>query len=136
MSNENLWPRYFIGFDRMLSNFPIPDPFTTTGRYPPYDIVRSGEDKYCIEMALAGFTKEDIQVEVKENNLTIEGDVSGRHDNSDYVHKGIAKRAFQRKFVLNDTVEVEGADLTDGVLHIQLKQNIPEEQRPRQITVN
>ena len=91
---------------------------------------------YCIEMALAGFTKEEVKVEVKENNLTVEGDLSGRHDNSDYVHKGIARRAFQRKFILNDTIEVEGAELTDGVLHISLKQNIPEEQRPKLITIN
>ena len=135
MLNYDMWPRYFIGFDRMLDNIPASNSITGNG-YPPYDIVKSGEDTYCIEMALAGFTKEEIQVEVKESNLTIEGDASDRHDNSDYVHKGIARRAFQRKFVLNDTVEVEGADLTDGVLHIRLKQNIPEEQRPRQITVN
>ena len=135
MLNHDMWPRYFIGFDRMLANIPASNN-NTDGGYPPYDIVKSGEDKYCIEMALAGFTKDEINVEVKESNLTIEGDASDRHDNSDYVHKGIARRAFQRKFVLNDTVEVEGADLTDGVLHIRLKQNIPEEQRPRQITVN
>ena len=96
----------------------------------------SGRESLIRHLLNAGFTKEEIQVEVKESNLTIEGDASDRHDNSDYVHKGIARRAFQRKFVLNDTVEVEGADLTDGVLHIRLKQNIPEEQRPRQITVN
>jgi len=134
MLNNDLWPRYFIGFDRMLANFPTPT--KDGGMWPPYDIVKSGEDKYCIEMALAGFTKNEISVEVKEEYLTIAGDASDRHDNSDYVHKGIARRAFQRKFVLNDTVEVEGANLTDGVLHIRLKQNIPEEQRPRQITVN
>ena len=136
MLNESLWPRYFIGFDRMLANFTVPDTRTIDGKYPPYDIVKSGDDKYCIEMALAGFTKDEIKVEVKEEYLTIEGDASDRHDNSDYVHKGIGRRAFQKKFCLNDTVEVEGADLTDGVLHIRLKHNIPEEQRPRQITVN
>ena len=80
--------------------------------------------------------KIEITVEVKDNNLTIEGDITGRHDNSDYVHKGIARRAFQRKFILNDTIEVEGAELTDGVLRINLKQDIPEEQKPKQITIN
>jgi len=104
--------------------------------YPPYDIVKVGEDMYCIEMALAGFTKDEIKVEVKENTLTIEGDINGRHDNSDYVHKGIARRAFQRKIFLNDTVKVEGAELTDGVLYINLKQDIPEDQRPKLITIN
>ena len=74
--------------------------------------------------------------EVKENNLTIEADATGRHDNSDYVHKGIARRGFQRRFLLADTIEVEGAELTDGVLHIKLKENIPEEQRPKLITIN
>ena len=135
MLNYEMWPRYFIGFDRMLDNIPASNNNTGSG-YPPYDIVKSGEDKYCIEMALAGFTKDEISVEVKEEYLTIAGDASDRHDNSDYVHKGIGRRAFQKKFCLNDTVEVEGADLTDGVLHIRLKHNIPEEQRPRQITVN
>ena len=135
MLNNDLWPRYFIGFDRMLANFPAPTN-NTDGGYPPYDIVKSGEETYCIEMALAGFTKEEIQVEVKESNLTIEGDASDRHDNSDYVHKGIAKRGFQKRFLLSDTIEVEGAELTDGVLHIKLKENIAEEQRPTLITIN
>ncbi len=135
MLNNDLWPRYFIGFDRMLANFPAPTS-NTDGGYPPYDIVKSGEDSYCIEMALAGFTKEEISVEVKEEYLTIAGDASDRHDNSDYVHKGIAKRGFQKRFLLSDTIEVEGAELTDGVLHIKLKENIPEEQRPKLITIN
>ena len=134
MLNYDMWPRYFIGFDRMLDNIPASNNNADSG-YPPYDIVKSGEDKYCIEMALAGFTKDEISVEVKEEYLTIAGDASDRHDNSAYVHKGIGRRAFQKKFCLNETVEVEGADLTDGVLHIRLKHNIPEEQRPRQITV-
>ena len=129
------WPRFAIGYERLLDHMLNNAP-PSGGGFPPYDIVKSGEEMYCIEMALAGFTKDEIKVEVKENNLTIEGDLSGRHDSSDYVHKGIARRAFQRKFILNDTIEVEGAELTDGVLHINLKQNIPEEQRPKQITIN
>ena len=133
--NYDTWPRFAIGYDRLLDNV-LNYTAGDVGGYPPYDIVKSGEDMYCIEMALAGFTKDEIKVEVKENNLTIEGDLNGRHDNSDYVHKGIARRAFQRKFILNDTIEVEGAELTDGVLHISLKQNIPEEQRPKLITIN
>ena len=136
MLNESLWPRYFIGFDRMLANFTVPDTRTIDGKYPPYDIVKIGENIYSIEIAVAGFTKEEIRIEVKENNLTITGDASDRYANSNYVHNGIAKRVFERKFVLNDTVEVEIADLTNGVLRIQLKHNIPEDKRPRQITVN
>jgi len=129
------WPRFAIGYERLLDHMLNNAPPSYSG-FPPYDIVKSGEEMYCIEMALAGFTKDEIKVEVKENNLTIEGDLNGRHDNSDYVHKGIARRTFQRKFILNDTIEVEGAELTDGVLHIKLKQNIPEEQRSKQITIN
>jgi len=133
--NQVAWPRFAIGYERLLDHM-LDNSAPSSSGYPPYDIVKSGEDMYCIEMALAGFTKDEIKVEVKENNLTIEGDLNGRHDNSDYVHKGIARRAFQRKFILNDTIEVEGAELTDGVLHINLKQNIPEEQRPKLITIN
>ena len=133
--NSDTWPRFAIGYDRLLDNV-LNYTAGDVGGYPPYDIVKSGEDMYCIEMALAGFTKDEISIEVKEEYLTIAGDASDRHDNSAYVHKGIGRRAFQKKFCLNETVEVEGADLTDGVLHIRLKHNIPEEQRPRQITVN
>ena len=136
--NYHTWPRFAIGYERFLDqvmNYTAPSGNVET--YPPYDIVKSGEDMYCIEMALAGFTKDEIKVEVdKEHTLTIEGDINGRHDNSDYIHKGIARRAFQRKIFLNDTVEVEGAELTDGVLYIRLKQDIPEEQRPKLITIN
>ena len=113
MLNYDMWPRYFIGFDRMLDNIPASNNNADSG-YPPYDIVKSGEDKYCIEMALAGFTKDEISVEVKEEYLTIAGDASDRHDNSDYVHKGIGRRAFQKKFCLNDTVEVKGLILPMG----------------------
>ena len=126
------------GYDRLLNhvlNHTAPSGNGGDG-YPPYDIVKSGKDMYCIEMALAGFTKDEIKVEVKENNLTIEADATGRHDNSDYVHKGIARRGFQRRFLLDDTIEVEGAELTDGVLYINLKQDIPEDQRPKLITIN
>ena len=136
--NYHTWPRFAIGYDRFLDQVMNYTPASGGGSdgYPPYDIVKVGEDIYCIEMALAGFTKDEIKVEVKENTLTIEGDINGRHDNSDYVHKGIARRAFQRKLFLNDTVKVEGAELTDGVLYINLKQDIPEDQRPKLITIN
>ena len=137
--NYHTWPRFAIGYDRFLDQVMNYTPAGDGGGgdgYPPYDIVKVGEDMYCIEMALAGFTKDEIKVEVKENTLTIEGDINGRHDNSDYVHKGIARRAFQRKIFLNDTVKVEGAELTDGVLYINLTQDIPEDQKPKLITIN
>ena len=135
--NYHTWPRFAIGYDRFLDQVMNYTPAGGGGDgYPPYDIVKVGEDIYCIEMALAGFTKDEIKVEVKESTLTIEGDINGRHDNSDYVHKGIARRAFQRKIFLNDTVKVEGAELTDGVLYINLTQDIPEDQKPKLITIN
>ena len=133
--NYTTWPRFAIGYERLLDHM-LDNSAPSSSGYPPYDIVKSGEDMYCIEMALAGFTKDEIKVEVKENTLTIEGDINGRHDNSDYIHKGIARRAFQKELFLNDTVEVKEAELTDGVLYIRLKQNIPEDQRPKQITIN
>ena len=136
--NYHTWPRFAIGYDRFLDQVMNYTPAGDGGGdgYPPYDIVKVGEDIYCIEMALAGFTKDEIKVEVKESTLTIEGDINGRHDNSDYVHKGIERRAFQRQIFLNDTVKVEGAELTDGVLYINLTQDIPEDQRPKLITIN
>ena len=104
--------------------------------YPPYNIKRLGDDKFSIELAVAGFTQSDIDIEVvpEENKLV----VSGKSDDnsSDYLHRGIANRAFTRSFALDEHVEVRSADLSNGMLIINLERIVPEHKKPRKIKVN
>ena len=129
---------FSVGFDSIFDRFFDMD-LTRDSGYPPYNIRKINEAQYVIEIALAGFSKDDIEVEVTEGSLTIrskkldekEEDTS---ENS-YVHKGIAKRSFLRCWTLSDDIFVKGADLKDGMLVINLEKVIPEEKKPRLITI-
>ena len=103
--------------------------------YPPYNIERTGEDAYRISMAVAGFADEDLFIEAHRNVLTVKGErkEEGAKDGAELLYRGIAGRAFERRFQLADHVEVTGAQLKNGLLHIDLKRNIPEEMKPRKI---
>jgi molecular chaperone IbpA len=116
-------------FDRLssLSQFEIPN-------YPPYNIRKIDKDKYQLEMALAGFSKDDIEVEVKENILTVSVKPSNKKEES-FVHRGIAQRAFKRQWTLIEHLEVKDAQFKDGVLIIDMKLNLPEEKKPRTINI-
>jgi molecular chaperone IbpA len=116
-------------FDRLssLSQFEIPN-------YPPYNIRKIDKDKYQLEMALAGFSKDDIEVEVKENTLTVSVKPSNKKEES-FVHRGIAQRAFKREWTLIEHLEVKDAQFKDGVLIIDMKLNLPEEKKPRTINI-
>ncbi len=127
--------RSSIGFDRMLNALESARRETLAENWPPYDIVRSGENAYRIDMAVAGFGEDDLTV-TQERNLLI---VSGRKDGEDegeYLHRGIAGRSFERRFDLADHVRVEGASLTDGLLTITLRREVPEELKPRRIEIS
>ena len=106
---------------------------TINAGFPHYNIKKAGEDKYTLEMALAGYKKSDIKVNVQEGVLSIEG--SSSEDKEDFVHKGIAKRSFKRQLQLAEYVECNGAKLEDGMLKINLKHNPPEEKREKQILI-
>jgi molecular chaperone IbpA len=128
--------RSTIGFDRLarmlddLSAFEAP-------AYPPYNIEKLGEDEYRITMAVAGFAEDDLNIELKQNTLTISGKKSERSDSQgEVLHQGIASRAFERRFQLADFVEVRGASLENGLLHVTLKREIPEAMKPRTISIN
>lgn len=126
--------RSTIGFDRMaqlLDSIGAGEETT----YPPYNIERLGENEYRITMAVAGFAQEDLKIEVKESALTVRGDKGPDDQNRQFLHRGIAARAFERRFQLADHVEVKGADLKDGLLHVDLVRNIPERMKPRVIPV-
>lgn len=126
--------RSTVGFDHLfnlLDNFGKVEP--TTG-YPPYNIQRLGENAYRISMAVAGFSENEIDIEVKEQSLRIVGEKSETED-VEYLHQGIASRAFERSFQLADHVEVVGAKLENGLLHVDLKREIPEQMKPRKVAI-
>lgn len=130
--------RSTVGFDRlftMLDSLAQPDNGQT---YPPYNIERTGDDAYRISMAVAGFSENDISVEAHRNLLTIKGEKSEEQENegTELLYRGIAGRSFERRFQLADHVEVKGAALKDGLLHIDLVRNVPEEMKPRQIPIS
>lgn len=130
--------RSTVGFDRlfnMLDGLGQPESGQTT--YPPYNIERTGEDAYRISMAVAGFSETEISIEAHRNVLTVKGDRSNEAtgEGSELLYRGIASRAFERRFQLADHVEVVGATLKNGLLHIDLKRNIPEEHKPRKIEI-
>jgi molecular chaperone IbpA len=101
--------------------------------YPPYNIKKIDETKYVIEIAVAGFGRQDLEIEILDGKLTIKGSMSS--EDADYIHKGIADRAFTRQFTLADTVEVKNADLINGMLKIWLERFIPEDKKPKKINI-
>jgi molecular chaperone IbpA len=104
--------------------------------YPPYNIERTGEDAYRISMAVAGFGEDEISIEAHRNVLTVKGEkAEERSEENEFLYRGIAARAFERRFQLADFVEVSGAQLKNGLLHIELKRNIPDEMKPRKIEI-
>ncbi|MCB1505712.1 MAG: Hsp20 family protein [Hyphomicrobiaceae bacterium] len=126
--------RSTIGFDRIAQLF---DSLGSVdeGAYPPYNIERLGENEYRITMAVAGFSGDEIKIEVKEQSLTVRGEKVPDGNERQFLHRGIAARSFERRFQLADYVEVKGADLKDGLLHIDLVRNIPERMKPRTIAI-
>ncbi|WP_298723994.1 Hsp20 family protein [uncultured Ferrovibrio sp.] len=132
--------RSSIGFDHVNRLFDLASRLDETApSYPPYNIEKRGEDAYRITMAVAGFRPEELDVTVKENSLIITGKAAEESKAEDeevtVLHRGIARRAFERRFQLADTVKVVGADLRDGLLHIALKREVPEAKKPRQIPI-
>ena len=128
--------RSTVGFDRVFNRLD-----TLVGQeaktYPPYNIERTGEDAYRISIAVAGFANGDIAIETKENSLVIKGAKPADADKSrEFLHRGIAERAFELRFQLADYVEVHGASLENGLLHLELKRELPESKKPRSIQIN
>jgi molecular chaperone IbpA len=138
MRTFDLAPLYrsTVGFDRLFSLF---DQLGDNGApgYPPYNIKRTGENDYRITVAVAGFAEGDLNIEVKENTLTIRGDKQTKTDEQkgEVLYQGIAARAFERVFQLADYVQVKGATLENGLLHVDLVREIPEAKKPRQIAI-
>ena len=128
--------RSTVGFDRLFDMIDSAPQFDAGG-YPPYNIERTDETHYRITLAVAGFAEKDLDVEVREGVLTVQG----KHGDEDegekaYLHRGIAGRAFERRFQLAENVEVRGAKLENGLLHVDLERIVPEEKKPRRIEIN
>ncbi|MBL4691068.1 MAG: Hsp20 family protein [Rhodospirillales bacterium] len=127
--------RLSVGFDRFQRLLDESTRMGSTNTYPPYNIVQTGEDGYRISIALAGFSEQDLDVTAKENTLVVSGTVSQDDDGKTYLHHGIAGRAFERRFDLADHIKVVDASLVNGLLNIDLVREIPEEKKPRKITI-
>jgi len=132
---NSLWPqfnRWAIGFDPLLDTFKQVSQLSKTAGYPPYNIYKD-EDTYVLELAVAGFGKDDLTITVKELQLTVEGRLEASEKKP--IHKGIATRDFTQDFVLAEYVVVKGAELKDGLLRITLEQELPEELQPKVIKI-
>ncbi len=136
MRTIDLSPLYrsVVGFDRLADLLDSASTEAATG-YPPYNIERTGENAYRIEIAVAGFKSEDLNIEVKENLLTVQGRKAANDEARRYLHRGLAERNFERRFQLADYVVVSEADLANGLLSISLKRELPEALKPRRIEI-
>jgi len=128
--------RSTVGFDRVLDMLDSVSRYDTTQTFPPYNIERTDESHYRITIAVAGFAEKDLNVEVREGVLTVQGKRSEDTDKQGFLYQGIAGRAFERRFQLAEHVEVKGAKLENGLLHLDLERIVPEERKPRRIPIN
>ena len=139
MRSYDLSPLYrsTVGFDRLFSLLDQATSVDNAPSYPPYNIERTGENAYRITVAVAGFTDQDLDIEVRENSLAIRGErkAESAGGSGEVLYQGIAARAFERRFQLADHVSVTGAALEHGLLHVDLVREIPEQQKPRTIAI-
>ena len=130
---QTLFPRSsFVGFDHLFNELEYTAKHSKD-HYPPHNIIKTSESDYLIELAVAGFSEDELTVEVKDRTLTVTGEHVSR--GRDFIHRGISTKKFKRNFRLSEHVNVHGADIQDGILAIELQYVIPEEMRPRKITI-
>jgi molecular chaperone IbpA len=127
--------RSTIGFDRLSRLVDAAARSDSAAGYPPYNIEVTGEDAYRLSMAVAGFAPSDLDVQVQENALIVTGKAQAEEDATRYLHRGIARRAFERRFQLADTIKVVGASFDNGMLHVELVREVPEAMKPRTIKI-
>jgi molecular chaperone IbpA len=127
---NSIFPRHFVGFDSLLNELELRHEDTN---YPPYNIIKQGTNRYAIEIAVAGFSKNDIEITSEDRDLVVKA--TKEQKDAEYLHKGISTKAFERNFRLADHVQVVGADLSDGMLSIELEVVLPDEKRPKRIEI-
>lgn len=128
--------KYFVGFEDQLNKLAkVHDDLTKSiPNYPPYNIKKTGDNTYVIELAVAGFGKQDVEIELADNKLIVRGNTADNTDEN-FIFKGIANRAFTRSFVIDDQIEVNDAEMMNGMLRIFLEKIIPEHKKPKKIEV-
>lgn len=136
-TNLDLAPfrRSTVGFDRLFDLLENGTSMISGENYPPFDLEQDGDDRYRITLAVAGFRPDEIDLTAQQNLLIVSGRKSDQEDGRNYVHRGIAARSFERRFVLGDYVQVKGAEMKDGLLSIELAREIPEEMKPKKIKI-
>jgi molecular chaperone IbpA len=127
--------RSTVGFDRLFDMLDQSAQLETMTNWPPYNIEKMGEDQYVITMAIAGFSPDEIELVQKESQLFVTGQKKGSEEGRQYLHRGIATRAFKQTFNLADHVKVTGANLENGLLTVELKREVPEALKPRRIEI-
>ena len=128
--------RSTVGFDRLFDMLENSNMGQTQENYPPFDLIKKGENDYSIQLAVAGFKPEEIDITAQQNVLVVTGRKSDETDeDGDFIYRGIANRSFERRFALADHIQVKGADLKDGLLSIELVREIPEAMKPRKINI-
>ena len=129
--------KFAVGFDNMFDELLRNTSQQASTNYPPYNVIKHSEDKFTIELAVAGFKEGDINVQIEKNQLTVTGDQATELNNErEYLHKGISARNFTRVWTLADNVEVKGAEVANGILTISLERYVPEEQKPKKIAIS
>ena len=135
MTGTFMFPRNaFLGFDHIFDEL---EKITNHANdsYPPHNVIKHEDGKYDIELAIAGFAKDDIDIQVKDHVLTIKGERKQRRPQEQYIHRGLSTRKFTRSFRLSEYTEVVGADLRDGILIINLEVIIPQDELPKKISI-
>src|SRR3569833_3043344 len=129
--------RSTVGFDRLFDMLENSNMGQSQENYPPFDLIKKGDNDYCIELAVAGFRPEEIDITAQQNVLIVSGRKKDESEEkgSSYIYRGIANRSFERRFALADHIQVKGADLKDGLLSIDLVREIPEAMKPRKIDI-
>lgn len=127
--------RTAIGFDRLARLVDTAAGAAAAESYPPYNIEKTSEDSYRLTLAVAGFNESELEITVKDNTLLVAGRVAAEAPKGQVLYRGIAGRAFERRFVLADHIVVEGAELKNGLLHIGVKRVVPEQLKPRRISI-
>jgi molecular chaperone IbpA len=129
--------RSTVGFDRLFDMLENSATSGSVENYPPFDLIKSGDNQYCIELAVAGFKPEEIDITAQQNVLIVTGrkNEESQEKGTNYIYRGIANRSFERRFALADHIQVHGADLKDGLLSIELVREIPEAMKPKKISI-
>ena len=129
--------RSTVGFDRLFDMLENSSASQSQENYPPFDLIKLGDNEYRIELAVAGFKPDEIEITAQQNVLIVSGKKSEESENrgNDYIYRGIATRSFERRFALADHIQVRGADLKDGLLAVELIREIPEAMKPRKISI-